>query len=132
MAALLCTATVLGANPGITIANLRTDRGKVLWMLREANGKSQMGIEQPAAGKATIVPEAISADSATLYAFLDENGNYTLDRNADGMPAEGCCTRTIRREELGDSIRVELRYEFGRNARKEAPEQVPAGEPAAK
>ena len=105
MAALLCTATVLGANPGITIANLRTDRGKVLWMLREANGKSQMGIEQPAAGKATIVPEAISADSATLYAFL---------------------------EELGDSVRVELRYEFGRKNPKETPEQVPAGEPATK
>lgn len=132
MAALLCTATLLGANPEITITNLRTDQGKVLWMLRDANGKSQMGIEQPVAGKATIAPEAIDADSATLYAFLDENGNYTLDRKADGMPAEGCCTHTIRREELGDSIRVELRYEFGRNARKGAPEQVPAGEPAAK
>ena len=123
MAALLCTATVLGANPGITIANPRTDRGKVLWMLREANGKSQMGIEQPAAGKATIVPEAIDADSATLYAFLDENGNYTLDRNADGMPAEGCCTRTIRRGELAEGVRLELRYEFGRKTRQEAPQQ---------
>ena len=39
------------------------------------------------------------------------------------MPAEGCCTRTIRREELGDSVRVELRYEFGRKTRQEAPQQ---------
>lgn len=132
MAALLCTATALGATPGITITNLRTDRGKVFWMLRESNGKNQMGIELPSAGKATIVPEAISTEAATLYVFLDENGNYMLDRNEDGTPAEGCCTRTIRREELADSVRVELCYEFGRKPHNDAPQQEAAGEPAAK
>lgn len=123
MAALLSAATVLGANPGITITNLRSDRGRLLWMLAEANGQSHQGMENPSSGAATIAIAGISSDSATLYAYHDENGNYALDRREDGMPAEGCCTYTIRRGELAEDVRLELRYEFGRKTRQEAPQQ---------
>lgn len=60
----------------------------------------QHGMTEPANGNAVIEIGGIRSDSVTLYAYHDENSNYRLDRRDDGRPAEGCCSPTIRREEL--------------------------------
>lgn len=96
----------------ITIAGLRSDKGRILWMFQD--GKAQQhGMTEPANGEAVIEIGGIRSDSIRLYAFHDENGNYRLDRRNDGRPAEGCCSPTIHREELARGARIELRYDFG-------------------
>ena len=91
----------------ITITGLRSDKGRILWMIKD--GKTQQhGMVEPANGESVIEIGGICSDSVTLYAFHDENGNYRL-----GRPAEGCCSPAIRREELTRGARIELRYDFG-------------------
>lgn len=73
----------------------------------------QHGMTEPANGNAVIEIGGIRSDSVTLYAYHDENSNYRLDRRDDGRPAEGCCSPTIRREELSRGYSIALRYDFG-------------------
>lgn len=96
----------------ITITGLRSDKGRILWMIQD--GKTQQhGMTEPANGESVIEIGGIRSDSVVVYAFHDENGNFRLDRRDDGRPAEGCCSPTIRREELARGTRIELRYDFG-------------------
>lgn len=96
----------------ITITRLRSDKGRILWMIQD--GKTQQhGMTEPANGESVIEIGGIRSDSVVVYAFHDENGNFRLDRRDDGRPAEGCCSPTIRREELARGTRIELRYDFG-------------------
>jgi uncharacterized protein (DUF2141 family) len=46
---------------------------------------------------------------ATLYAFLDNNGNNTLDKNPGGIPAEGCAFGPIEKDADGTAI-IKLTY----------------------
>ena len=70
----------------ITITGLRSDKGRILWMIQD--GKTQQhGMVEPANGESVIEIGGICSDSVTLYAFHDENGNYRLDRRDDGRPA---------------------------------------------
>lgn len=96
----------------ITISGLRSDKGRILWMIQDGTTQ-QHGMTEPANGNAVIEIGGIRSDSVTLYAYHDENSNYRLDRRDDGRPAEGCCSPTIRREELSRSCSIALRYDFG-------------------
>jgi uncharacterized protein (DUF2141 family) len=46
---------------------------------------------------------------AILYAFIDSNDNRTLDKNATGIPAEGCAFGPVEKDENGTAI-IELQY----------------------
>jgi uncharacterized protein (DUF2141 family) len=96
----------------ITISGLRSDKGRILWMIQDGTTQ-QHGMTEPANGNAVIEIGGIRSDSVTLYAYHDENSNYRLDRRDDGRPAEGCCSPTIRREELSRGYSIALRYDFG-------------------
>lgn len=96
----------------ITISGLRSDKGRILWMIQDGTTQ-QHGMTEPANGNAVIEISGIRSDSVTLYAYNDENSNYRLDRHDDGRPAEGCCSPTIRREELSCGCSIALRYDFG-------------------
>lgn len=96
----------------ITISGLRSDKGRILWMIQDGTTQ-QHGMTEPANGNAVIEIGGIRSDSVTLYAYHDENSNYRLDRRDDGRPAEGCCSPTIRREELSRGCSIVLRYDFG-------------------
>ena len=106
-------SAVMAAEPlKITISGLRSDKGRILWMIQDGTTQ-QHGMTEPANGNAVIEIGGIRSDSVTLYAYHDENSNYRLDRRDDGRPAEGCCSPTIRREELSRGYSIALRYDFG-------------------
>ncbi len=46
---------------------------------------------------------------ATLYAFLDTNGNRNLDLNEKGIPSEGCAYGSVVLDENGTAT-IELKY----------------------
>lgn len=46
---------------------------------------------------------------ATIYAFLDTNGNRDLDRNERGIPVEGCAFGPVVLDENGIA-KLELKY----------------------
>ena len=119
-AALLLCATASARNLKITVSDLRSDKGRILWYIH-GDARPRQGMEKPESGSVAVSAEDFTADSVTLYLFHDENGNYRLDRRDDGKPAEGCCTRAIVLSAEKNEIRVRLRYEF--------PEE-PAGEAA--
>ena len=119
-AALLLCATASTRNLKITVSDLRSDKGRILWYIH-GDARPRQGMEKPKSGSVAFSAEDFTADSVTLYLFHDENGNYRLDRRDDGKPAEGCCTRAIVLSAEKNEIRVRLRYEF--------PEE-PAGEAA--
>ena len=109
-AALLLCATASARNLKITVSDLRSDKGRILWYIH-GDARPRQGMEKPESGSVAFSAEDFTADSVTLYLFHDENGN----------PAEGCCTRAIVLSAEKNEIRVRLRYEF--------PEE-PAGEAA--
>ena len=117
---IVCLILVLGsavmataAEPlKITITGLHSDKGRILWMIQDGTTQ-QHGMAEPANGEAVIEIGGIRSDPVTLYAYHDENNNYRLDRRDDGRPAEGCCSPTIRREELAHGCSIALRYDFG-------------------
>ena len=63
----------------ITISGLRSDKGRILWMIQDGTTQ-QHGMTEPANGNAVIEIGGIRSDSVTLYAYHDENSNYRLDR----------------------------------------------------
>ena len=93
-AALLLCATASARNLKITVSDLRSDKGRILWYIH-GDARPRQGMEKPESGSVAFSAEDFTADSVTLYLFHDENGNYRLDRRDDGKPAEGCCTLSL-------------------------------------
>lgn len=58
----------------ITISGLRSDKGRILWMIQDGTTQ-QHGMTEPANGNAVIEIGGIRSDSVTLYAYHDENSN---------------------------------------------------------
>lgn len=87
-AALLLCATASARNLKITVSDLRSDKGRILWYIH-GDARPRQGMEKPESGSVAFSAEDFTADSVTLYLFHDENGNYRLDRRDDGKPAEG-------------------------------------------
>lgn len=55
----------------ITISGLRSDKGRILWMIQDGTTQ-QHGMTEPANGNAVIEIGGIRSDSVTLYAYHDE------------------------------------------------------------
>ena len=92
-AALLLCATASARNLKITVSDLRSDKGRILWYIH-GDARPRQGMEKPESGSVAFSAEDFTADSVTLYLFHDEN----------------------------NEVRVRLRYEFPEEPAGEAAE----------
>lgn len=118
---IICIAALLGTfaptAPARTLTlrfeGLRSDRGKLLVALTDGCRRhfEQLTIS---GGRAELTLRDIAADSLTLNAFHDENGNWRLDLDDEGLPAEGAVRTRVRPGDDDTDEVVTLRYDFAR------------------
>lgn len=96
----------------ITISGLRSDKGRILWMIQDGTTQ-QHGMTEPANGNAVIEIGGIRSDSVTTLRLSRRKQQLPARPPRRRPPAEGCCSPTIRREELSRGCSIALRYDFG-------------------
>ncbi len=101
-------------NLNVRIIGIREDKGNVMVALGDYTDLTKMVGTIVSAGDARngtaecILTGKIDL-SATLYAFIDTNGNFNLDLNERGIPTEGCAFGPVTLDENGMAT-IELKY----------------------
>ena len=98
LAGVLCVMTGAAmvaqkADVVINVSGIRADGGRVMASAGDMQDREHMAYAMAdPAGKSElqIVLSGVAEGACDVYVFQDMNGNMTLDRNADGMPAEPC------------------------------------------
>lgn len=111
LATLLTATTISAKDLKIKIDNLRSDKGRIL-LTAAGDAQPRYAVARPSDRTASFTFTGITADSLTLSIIHDENGNYRLDKEADGKPAEGCIRTVVSLPAEKNEATVELRYDF--------------------
>ena len=107
-AALLLCATASARNLKITVSDLRSDKGRILWYIH-GDARPRQGMEKPESGSVAFSAEDFTADSVTLYLFHDENGNYRMD-TSDRGPTEGNAAKKCKLDGERTAVKMNLFY----------------------
>lgn len=114
MAAAILTAGTLTANAQsleIEVANIRNDKGSVLLMIRTDDGAAPIYRMEPArTAGVTFRVDSLTAQHAEISLFHDENGNYELDKDEQGMPREGFGGKKCKLRKPVASVRIPVTY----------------------
>lgn len=109
-------STMAAQNAHITVKGVKNSQGKVLLMVdckAPKNGepaKPVMAMADAKVGDVTFDMEIPMAESWTVSVFHDENGDYKMDMDADGRPAEGYVRKAFQPEKDGTSMVLKLYY----------------------
>lgn len=63
---------------------------------------------------ATTLIKGVPQGEGTIYVYHDENGNYMLDKDEQGVPKEGCAIKKTIVNEQNNSAEVVLYYGKGK------------------
>ncbi len=101
-------------NLKVRITGIRENTGTVMVALGDYTDLGNMvGEMVPASAAQDGTAECVLTGKidlgATLYAFLDTNGNFNLDLGERGIPAEGCAFGPVTLDENGTAT-IELKY----------------------
>lgn len=110
LAAAALSSAATGKELTVSVRNVRNAEGNILTMLRIPR-QQPLYAETPArAGSVTVRFGDVAGDEAEVWLIHDRNGNYRMDTDAEGRPAEGYarCTQPLS-EEL-NTVEIDLTY----------------------
>ncbi len=95
----------------VSVRNVRSSEGQILTMLRIPGQDQPLYQKTPArAGEVTVRFGEVAGEQAAVWIIHDENGNYQMDMQENGGPAEGYarqeCSLTGERNTVG----IDLTY----------------------
>ena len=102
----------------LKIGNIKKEGGTILIAVGDYTNPMAMVSKmiKVDGNKAECTLYDIPEGKTNLYVFHDENGNYTLDRNGEGIPLEGCYSGKIEIGKDKKEAEIKLKY-YGTDGR---------------
>lgn len=99
----------------ITVKGIKGNKGNLMIGVGDLQNPSSMkGDMVKITGEtATTQIKDVPQGEGTIYVYHDENGNYKLDKDEQGVPKEGCAIKKTIVNEQNNSAEVVLYYGKG-------------------
>ena len=96
----------------VDIRGIRNDKGSILIMAQAGkDSKPIYNQEKANKGNISITLKAIPWKEFTISVFHDENGNWQMDMNEQGMPAEGKKKKNCQlQQDTTTNVKIKLFY----------------------
>lgn len=118
MLATLGTVTTSMAQTGdltVTIKGIKGNKGNLMIGVGDLQNPLSMkgDIVKITSETATTLIKGVPQGEGIIYVYHDENGNYMLDKDEQGVPKEGCAIKKTIVNEQNNSAEVVLYYGKG-------------------
>lgn len=108
---LLTAATVSAQSLEIEVTGIRNAKGSILLMVQGEGLKEPIyKMEAAREGKLLLAVDSPKIATVEISLFHDENGNYQMDKDEAGMPAEGFGGKRCKLNAETTKVRIPLTY----------------------
>lgn len=99
----------------ITVKGIKGNKGNLMIGVGDLQNPSSMkgDMIKITSETATTQIKGVPQGEGTIYVYHDENGNYRLDKNEQGVPKEGCAIKKTVVNEQNNFAEVVLYYGKG-------------------
>lgn len=99
----------------ITVKGIKGNKGNLMIGVGDLQNPQSMkgNMAKITSETATTQIKEVPQGKGTIYVYHDENGNYILDKDEQGVPKEGCAIKKAVINEQNNSIEVVLYYKKG-------------------
>lgn len=99
----------------ITVKGIKGNKGNLMIGVGDLQNPSSMkgDMIKITSKTATTQIKGVPQGEGTIYVYHDENGNYRLDKNEQGVPKEGCAVKKTVVNEQNNFAEVVLYYGKG-------------------
>lgn len=107
-----CQVIVFAQQVKVEVRGIRSARGSIMVMAqKDSQSKPVYAMVTAAKDTVTVVLKEIFWDQFQISLFHDENGNWELDKNEQGIPVEGYAREKCKKEPDGlTTVKVKLYY----------------------
>lgn len=100
----------------ITVKGIKGNRGHLMIGVGDLQNPLSMkgDMVKITSQTATTLIKGVPQGEGTIYVYHDENGNYMLDKDEQGVPKEGCAIKKKIVNEQNNSAEVVLYYGKGK------------------
>lgn len=107
-----CQAITFAQEVKVEVRGIRNTKGNIM-VMAQANSESKPVYAMTAAVKdtVTVILKDVAWKEFLVSLFHDENGNWELDKNEQGIPVEGYAREKFKKEqEAPSAVKVKLYY----------------------
>ena len=104
------SVSVFAEDFSVSVGNIRNNNGNILVMLQaDEKSKPVYGMAKAQKGEVNVMIKDVSGKEVTISVFHDENENWQMDTNEQGMPSEGFAREKYHLKE-GNRCKLKLCY----------------------
>ena len=110
-----CQSVVLAQEVKVEVRGIRSAKGNIMVMAQpDADTKPVYAMVKAVKDTVSVVLKDVPWKDFQVSLYHDENGNWELDKNSQGMPIEGYAREKFKKaQDASATVKVKLYYPVG-------------------